>query len=162
MRPSVVHQHLHFVNEAESPLLVSLLVSVPCLLPFKYPPTHYPNFESGCSHPSKNAIAPKTHKYNSFREPPIVTMDYIVRWTIVPNTHIGVQPNTFCLRERVIGMYEEAFRPFEVICSKAVRYAAEAKGSRVIERTCVHDDHPIPATRYRHRSAAFHSSPRFS
>ena len=57
------------------------------------------------------------------------------------------------LREGIIGMYEAAFRAFNVMESKGIRNATELKAARVVERSRIEHDNSVPTALHRYRMA---------
>ena len=62
------------------------------------------------------------------------------------------------LREGIVSMNKAAFRAFNVVEGKGIRYAAESEAAWIVERSCVECNNSIPAALHRYGMARYHST----
>lgn len=83
-------------------------------------------------------------------------MHPFIRLEIISNSYIGVQPDTFLVRQRVIRMYEAAFGGFKMCFRETVWQTAELQAFGPIEWSGVEGDYSIPAGFYRRGLVVLH------
>lgn len=120
VRPPVMHNDLHLINQAESPFFLTALLLV---LPFVNPPMHPHLFEPWRREPPRKAVLPHPQPDLRQRKPTAspFRMHRIVGLAIVPYPHGGIEKNSPCARGGIVGVDEAALGTFDVRGCETVR-----------------------------------------
>ena len=100
--------------------------------------------------PSPKSIPPQP--YNAVWDgwPGVDSVDSLISFRIVANSHGRIKPDSPLKSQRVIGMNEAALGAFEVILSKRVGNAAESQSRGMIKGRSIERDDAVPTALYRH------------